>query len=142
MDITPLTNALIALLAGVISIMGGIALQAVARWLHVQVSQAQASAFDSALSKALSYAAVQCAAQIKANGWDHVETHNQVVQIALQVMLSKFPQASAGVGISDTAGGRCELAAALQRALPATFAMLAASPATPPVNTAPVPAAA
>jgi len=139
-DISPVVQSVVGLCAVALTVLGGIALQAFAAKLKVQISASQTSAFDDALSKALTYGATVADAEIKAKGWDHPDVKNAVVATALTYAVSKFPDALAAVGLSTDLTNPTNVAtitAALQRALPAAMLTASASPATPPAPAAP-----
>lgn len=123
-------------LAGVVvTVFGGVALQAIARKFKTDASAQQVAAFDGALGKALQFGVTASEDLIRAKGWDHVDVKSQVVGIALNTMVARFPGALAAVGLSANLGDPANQKAiqdALQRALPAAFTVAAASPATPP----------
>ena len=143
-DISPLVQAAVGLAAASLSIFGGVALTALTRRFNVQTSAGQAALYETALSKAITFGVTQLQGTIKARGWDHIETQNQVVDTALTYIVAREPAALAAVGLTpsmDDEHSREVLTQALQRALPSAYAAAAASPATPPAPPASAPQA-
>ncbi|HEY0412670.1 MAG TPA: hypothetical protein VGD66_05985 [Allosphingosinicella sp.] len=139
-DLTPITSALMQVLAAVVLGIGTFAAQRVVQWLGLRNSQAVTAALDSALQKAVTYGLQQSHDLIKQNGWDHVSVRNNSIAEAATYMTSRFQDTlkAAGVDVNDSAGTQAIVEGALQRAFPHAAAVAAASPATPP-TTAPNP---
>lgn len=145
-DLSSVIQAVLGLCAVAISIFGGIALNALAARFKMQISASQTAAYDSALTKALTFGATAVDGTIRAKGWDHVDTKSAVVGSALTYLVAQFPDALKGVGLTtnaDDPANAAKIKSALQRALPAAMLAAAASPSTPPASpVAPVVAAA
>ena len=140
-----LLQAIGAILLALVTTLGGIILNKLRAKYGIDVSNAQQAQFTEAASKAVTWAIGESAADIKANGWDHVPTQNLIAQQAGAYAVQQFPAIlkTAGFDISSPAA---EAAAAqrladtvMKRVMPDAMAAAAASPATPP---APPPAAA
>jgi hypothetical protein len=134
-DFSNVIQSVLGLCAVGISIFGGIALQRLAAHFNVQISAQQTATFDDALNKALAFGVVKSEAAIAAKGWDHPDVKNQVVGLALNYAVSRFPAALTAVGLSSSVSDPVNVKTitdALQRALPAAMTAAAASPATPP----------
>ena len=141
-DLHPVIQAALGLAVLAITTLGGLALQAVATKLKLQISAQQTAAFDDALNKALSLGVANSSALIAAKGWDHIDVHNQVVELALNSIVGRFPDALKGVGLSANLSDPQNvdtITSALKRSLPAAFTAAASSPATPPAPNSPPP---
>jgi len=135
-DVTSIEQTLVGLAATAISVMGGIALAALQKRFSILNNTATTEAFDGALQKSLTMAATQVNGLIAEKGYDHVDVKSAVLEAGLDVIVQKFPDALAQMGLSGD-DARPTIAAALQRALPQVMAAYAASPATPPATTSP-----
>ena len=85
-------------------------------------------------------AAVNSSALITEKGWDHIDVHNQVVGLALNSIVGRFPDVLKGVGLSPDLSDPKNVETitnALKRAMPAAFTAAANSPATPPAPNGP-----
>lgn len=114
----------------------------VKRWLDkmgIEETQAQTATFDDMGRKVLDYAISKAQDKIAANGWDHVQTKGEIIAVAAQQAIAKFPDAMKAVGIDPAAPGATEalVDGLLTRQFPDRMAVAAASPATPPVAAAP-----
>ena len=142
-DLTQVYTALGGIAAAFITVLGGIAINAFTAKMNGQTKALVTAAFDDALSKTLSLAAVNSQGLIAAKGWDHIEVHDKVIGQALNSMAARFPDALKAVGLSSDLSDPANVASitnALKRALPAAFMAAANSPATPPAPNAPAPA--
>lgn len=145
MDITPLTNTLVQLLALVILSIGTAFIGWAANMLHTKwgldISNSKVAAFDDQLDKAITFGVTQFEAEIKAKGWDDPTVKDKVLGLALSSIVTKAPGILNNMGLSTDLTddkNRDIIMTALMRALPASFAKAAASPATPPATTAPL----
>ena len=76
---------------------------------------------------------------IAQKGWDHIDSKDAVIRVALQALPEKFPDALAGAGIDLNANdGRSQVIDQMTRMIPDVFARAAASPATPPAPLQPI----
>jgi hypothetical protein len=146
MDWTPVFQAVIGIVAATLTAFGVPVLMKLAGRFGVQLDQAQAQQLEQMAQKALSFGAMQATDTIKAKGWDHVETHNAVLDAGLGYFIGHFPDKAKEIAKqitgTDSLTANASLAAirdVLKRALPTGLAVAAASPATPPA-TAPTPA--
>jgi hypothetical protein len=140
-DFQPIVQAVIAVFASAIGILGSAVLYRLNRRFNLQISVDEEQRFDAALKKALTYGAVKAGNEIRAKGWDSAEVHSEIVATAMQQISTSFPDALSAVGLTanlDDPKNAQMLTTALERALPEAMAQAAASPATPP-TTAPNP---
>ena len=138
-DITPVTNALLELFATLLLGAGTWAIGRFVQWLGLK-NAAQATAnLDDALQKSVTYGLQQSQGLIKQHGWDSVDVHDASLAKAVPYMIKHFPDALKGVGVdaSDPTALQNTVAAALDRAFPASVTAAAASPATPPAVASP-----
>jgi hypothetical protein len=135
-DISPITNALLAVAGTALLAVGTWAVGRAARWMNLQSNATAVSAFDDALGKALAAGLQSSSALIAQKGWDHIDVKNATLAAAAPILVAKFPDALKGVGIdvSDPSQTAAKVTAALDRAFPAAVTKAAASPATPPVK--------
>ena len=131
-DLSPLVEAAVGLAATALTIFGSMALRAAERKWNFQLTEAQTAAWDSALTKAVTYAGTKTEDLIKAKGWDHPDVKNAVLAQAESYLVLRFPQVLAAQGLDYTSpSAKDVIRSALARALPSAFTSLAASPATP-----------
>lgn len=134
-DISPIVQAAVGLVATALGIIGSAVLLKLNQRLHLDISAGQQAAFDAALRKALVYGASKATAEIAERGWDHPLVHSEVVATAMRQVVTAFPQALSDVGLStnlDDPKNTETLTAALERALPGAMTEASASPITPP----------
>jgi hypothetical protein len=134
-DLSPIIDSAIGMAGTALTVFGTLTLTAIAKHFNLQVSAQQTASFDDALEKSVTFGATQAEAQIRKNGWDSPDIKSPILNIALNTMAQKFPDALKGVGLSPDVGDpatAAKITAALTRAYPAAMATVAASPATPP----------
>jgi hypothetical protein len=134
-DLSSIEQAVIGLCGVTITVFGSLALRALAAKFHVQLTASQTLMFDDALSKAATYGVVAANDEIKAKGWDHPEVKNAILEKALTYVVAKFPDALAGVGLSnksDDPENIKAITAALERVIPSATLAASESPSTPP----------
>lgn len=145
LDLSQIEQQVLMLIAGLILAILTVAAKRFMSWLGIKQTDAQMAQLDDVAGKALSYGVTQAQATIKAKGWDHVDAQNQVVAMAAQYAVQKFPDAvkAAGIDTSSLTAAIAGLEGVLQRKFPEVAAVMVTSPATPPgpPPLAPVPAA-
>lgn len=109
----------------------------------INVSDAQKAQAEDAWNKSMAWAIMQGQAEIKANGWDHVQTQSAITAAAANYAIAQFPGATKAIGFDiSTPEARAATAAKLDatvmtRLLPDAMTKAAASPATAAAPTAP-----
>lgn len=106
----------------------GIVLMALFTWagrmvvekLHIEVATAQRAELEDVTTKALSWAVHGAMDTVKAKGWDHLDTKNQVISDATRYAINRFPDTlkRAGIDLTDTTLSAESLAGILQRKYP------------------------
>jgi hypothetical protein len=138
-DLTPITSAIMQIVAALLLAFGTWAIQRLGQWVGLKNDSAITAAFDSALQKAVTFGLQQSHELIKQNGWDHVSVHDATLASAGTYIASRFPDTLKNAGLDPTAADfDKKVKDALDRAFPHAVAVAAASPATPPA-TAPNP---
>jgi hypothetical protein len=101
--------------------------------LGYKLSVERQAALERALDKVLTFAVVKAEQVIAEKGWDHVDSKNAVISVALQALPEKFPDAltAAKLDLSKPAD-RAAVVDQMTRMIPEVFAKAATSPATPP----------
>lgn len=136
-DLTPVLMPLIQMLglavATLVTALVSWILTELAKKIGIQKNAAAMASIDDAANKSIQAAVMASLDTIKHMGWDHVQTHNQLVAIAAGYM-SNFPKTLEQAGIDPTTvDGRAAIQNIVKRALPAAVTQAAASPTTPPV---------
>ena len=111
-DITPITSAIMQLVATLILGIGTWAISRLIQWLGLK-NAAQATAnLDDALQKGVTFGLQQTQELIKQKGWDNIEVHDEALGKALPYVMSRFPGAlkAAGLDMSKhrSCRGRCQ----------------------------------
>lgn len=138
-DITPITSAVVQILAAIILAMGTWAIGRAVQWLGLKNSQQISENLDKALEKAVTYGIQQAQEEIRIKGWDSIQVKNETLAHAMPYFIERFSDTLRAAGINPSGEQINNLVkGALDRAYPQAVSKAAASPATPPV-TAPNP---
>jgi len=137
-DVSPIVNIVLQLIAMVLLAFGAWAVARAASWLKINSNSAAVDAFDDALAKAIAAGLQSSTSVIAREGWDSVNVKNATLAAAAPILIAKFPDALKGVGLDPDNPAQIStlVDAALDRAFPEAAAKAAASPATPPVAAA------
>src|SRR6266851_2472907 len=66
------------------------ALQKVAAWVGLKLDAHRIDMLNAAVDKAMTFGVTKADAVIRANGWDHVDSKNQVIDFALNAIEDRF----------------------------------------------------
>lgn len=115
-----------------------LALQRVLAWLHITLTAARQAALAGAVDKMMTLGVTQADRIIRANGWDHPDSKNAVINLALSGVETKFQTTLANAKINpDDPVDRLKLTEMMERLWPDVATRLAASPVTPPAPVVP-----
>lgn len=102
-------------------------------WVGIRLSVEKQAALGSAVDKMMTLGVTQADSVIRADGWDHVNTKNAVINAAMSGLETKFSGTLLTAGINpNNPADRMKLTDMMSRMWPDVAARLAASPATPP----------
>jgi hypothetical protein len=108
-------------------------------WVGLKLSAERQAALIGAVDKMLTFGVTKAEQVIAQKGWDHVDSKDAVIRVALQALPEKFPDAVAGAGLDlKNPVDHAAVADMMERMIPDVFARAAASPATPPAPVAPI----
>jgi hypothetical protein len=132
MDLKQIEMQILTWLAILIGSLVLYALKHLVAWLGLKLDSDRQAQLGEAVGKAMTWAVTQSMATIAAKGWDHIDSKNAVIEAALKVLPTKFPDALAGMGLDiNNPEDRVKIAEMMERMIPEVFASAAASPATP-----------
>ncbi len=138
-DISGLEAQGLQLIAGALGLVGLWALQRAVTWMGLKLSAERQAALTSAVDKMLTLGVTKAETVIAQKGWDHVDSKNAVIRVALQALPEKFPDALAGAGLDITKpADQAMVVDQMTRMIPDVFARAAASPATPAAPLQPI----
>lgn len=138
-DWTPLFQALIALLATILTVGGSIVLRRLEAKYQTDIDKSATLQYGDALTKSLILAGMKVLPMIQEKGYQSPEVQSAIIRGALGAIGVNFPDAIAGIGITGdilSPANAAKVVSGLTRALPDAMAKLAASPATPDIPNA------
>lgn len=135
-DIQPLVHELLGYFALALALMAVELARRLLGWMRIKVSDARFAKLQVAAEKVMQLAGVRLEDRIRAigpAGWDDPVVKADAVELSLNMIAEKFPEAVKLSGLDpEVLADQMKLRDMMERMLPDVFARLAASPATPP----------
>ena len=136
MDVSSIENEVLKYFAALIGLVIVWGLQRAIAWLGLKLNAERQAQLSSAIDKMLTFGVTKAEQIIAEKGWDHIDSKNAVMNVALDALLARFPETIENAGLdpspSPMNADRARLLMQMQRMIPDVFARAAASPATPP----------
>jgi hypothetical protein len=136
-DLGPWEQQALTAIAALATAAGTYALQRVGAYFAKKGIMVNQNLWDIALQNAIAYGVQVSKSVITAKGWDHMDTHNAIVNAALTYIVTHNADILSAVGLTTNLSdpsNQNKIAEALSRAVPQVVGALANSAATPPAT--------